>query len=317
MQGGCKNIRSLEVGSWFGCSSYFNAASLKAFSDDNYLFCMDTWAGSPDTLAHSIANFENVFDHFRNVMRFADVSNQIKPIVCDSILGFEALQDNYFDIIFVDANHTYDYVYSDVINAIKKIKTGGLLMGHDCECYLDELPVHLREGDNKNMDGVEGYHCGVIKALHDIFGRDFKRANHSLVWYKTITQEDKQRILGDSLDEKLKQEANRILELSETLTEALSYVVSKLQNRDNEVVKTLIGDIIQGISCLEETLTKLYPKLANKDLKILTNEMKNLVINLKISYEDNCDNKIDSNVQDLDDAFANWMSAINEEFLRN
>ena len=313
MQGDCKNIRSLEVGSWFGCSSYFNAVSLKAFSEDNYLFCMDTWEGSPDTPAHNIANFENVFDHFRNVMRFANVSNQIKPIVCDSELGFEVLQDNYFDMIFVDANHTYDYVYRDVINAVKKIKTGGLLMGHDCECYLDEMPLHLRESDNKNMDGVEGYHCGVIKALHDIFGRDFKRANQSLVWYKTITQKDKQRLLGDSPDKKLKQEANSILELSDTLTEALSYVLSNVQNQDDKVVKSLTNDTIRAISCLEETLSKRYPKLANKDLKVLTNEIKSLVINFKISYEDNCDN-INSIVQDLDDAFAKWKSMINEEF---
>lgn len=42
--------------------------------------------------------------------------------------------DGYFDYVYVDGNHTYEYVLQDLIDFSAKLKPDGVLMGHDfCE----------------------------------------------------------------------------------------------------------------------------------------------------------------------------------------
>ncbi|MDR6720296.1 class I SAM-dependent methyltransferase [Paenibacillus sp. 2003] len=283
MNGKHTNIRALEVGSWFGCSSYFFANSLKTFSENNILFCMDTWNGSPDTMSHSIANYENAFEHFKSVMRYAGVYESIKPIVCDSTVGMDILQENFFDIIFVDANHTYDYVYQDIVKGIKKIKVGGLLIGHDCECYADELPPHLLHGDNKHLDGIEGYHTGVIKALDDIFGRDYSRFNASLVWYKRITQEDKDMII--QLEKKSSISYQRTDELVKAIKDSIQFIYNSSLGEKTETTQILLTDLVQVAQELENTMAEISGKINNKSIKLKANLLKSALIDYQITYE--------------------------------
>jgi methyltransferase family protein len=39
--------------------------------------------------------------------------------------------DRYFDFVYIDGNHTYEYVFQDLLDFAPKIKDDGLLMGHD------------------------------------------------------------------------------------------------------------------------------------------------------------------------------------------
>jgi hypothetical protein len=39
--------------------------------------------------------------------------------------------DDYFDVIYVDGDHTAQAVYNDLVESYRVIKDGGLLMGHD------------------------------------------------------------------------------------------------------------------------------------------------------------------------------------------
>lgn len=278
-------VRALEVGSWFGCSSYFYANSLKTFSENNVLFCMDTWQGSPDTASHNIANYENALEHFRSVMKYGGVSDIVKPIVCDSTIGLDILQDNYFDIIFVDANHTYDYVYQDIIKSIRKIKVGGLLMGHDCECYADELPPHLLHGDNKHLDGVEGFHTGVIKALADIFGRSYSRFGPSLVWYKRITQEDKE-LIEKLMDSSEQQDLDSIQSVMQTVRDALQYIYDNLQENKSETISSISNDTLNAVNQMEKVLNSGEEKYEKRELKLKLNLLTGALIDFKIAYED-------------------------------
>ncbi len=60
-------------------------------------------------------------------------ASKVKQIFQDSLkLNWkEADYPDFFDIIFVDACHKYNYVKSDTENSIKKLKTGGILLWHD------------------------------------------------------------------------------------------------------------------------------------------------------------------------------------------
>lgn len=48
--------------------------------------------------------------------------------------SFEAVkqfEDNYFDLIYIDADHTYEGCYRDIIDWYPKVKKGGFLFGDD------------------------------------------------------------------------------------------------------------------------------------------------------------------------------------------
>jgi hypothetical protein len=130
-------------------------------------------------------------------MTYYSVYDHINPIVANSKTGFEIMKEDFFDIIFIDGDHRYSIVYADILNSTKKIKTGGLLMGHDANGYADDLPPDfLMEHLDKDCAFYEGiqYSCGVLKALRDIFATDYSVFNGSTTWHKIITEEDKNRI---------------------------------------------------------------------------------------------------------------------------
>lgn len=45
--------------------------------------------------------------------------------------------DDFFDVIFIDACHDYDFVSKDIAVSKRKIKKGGVICGHD---YTEEYP---------------------------------------------------------------------------------------------------------------------------------------------------------------------------------
>lgn len=271
ISGKYRNVKMLEVGSWFGCSTIFNAKTLKFFSPDNVLFAMDTWKGSPNESQHEIANYENAFEHFRAVLRWADVDEQVKPLVSNSLTGMEVLRDNCFDIVFIDAAHNYKNVCSDILNAIKLIRPGGLILGHDCECKFEELPMNVVEAMDKEDPRVQdGYHVGVIKALHDIFGNDYEHFEPSLIWHKTVTAKDKKRLLGAEKDKNTKKIlSNMCADICETIDKLDINAVIKKQSE-----QLLLS--LNKVNCLITFMDSesIFNRLENRKIKSMTSTLK-------------------------------------------
>jgi hypothetical protein len=67
--------------------------------------------------------------------------------------------DRYFDFVYIDANHTYEYVLQDLLDFAPKVKDDGLIMGHD-----------FFEGAVSRE-----YHYGVIDAVQRFLKRAEER----------------------------------------------------------------------------------------------------------------------------------------------
>jgi hypothetical protein len=63
----------------------------------------------------------------------------------------KTIQDNYFDFIYIDACHLYEDVKQDLNQWLPKLKTGGIMAGHDyIENYKDHVGKAVREFCKEN-----------------------------------------------------------------------------------------------------------------------------------------------------------------------
>jgi hypothetical protein len=86
---------------------------------------------------------------------------------------------NELDFIFIDGDHSYDAVLSDLNNYVPKIKSGGLLTGHDWTCVRKEFGV-VQACDkylNENKDIFQPLFSN--DALKNMGLGDFKRGGYS------------------------------------------------------------------------------------------------------------------------------------------
>ena len=59
--------------------------------------------------------------------------NRLIAIEATSELAADQIADNSLDLVFIDANHSYDYVKKNIIKYTPKLKENGLLTGHDID----------------------------------------------------------------------------------------------------------------------------------------------------------------------------------------
>jgi uncharacterized protein related to proFAR isomerase len=76
----------------------------------------------------------------RQYMRLVNLSkrdSRVQVIKDFSLDVCSQFKDNYFDFVYIDADHTESAVYADLLAWYSKVRPGGVLAGHDyCECTL-------------------------------------------------------------------------------------------------------------------------------------------------------------------------------------
>lgn len=94
---------------------------------DIHLYCIDPWKSDPNDLCdYGDENISNRA-HAKKILKPFNVTFIEK----DSIKALEDFEDNSLDFVYIDANHSFDYVIQDLINWNKKVKSGGIISGHD------------------------------------------------------------------------------------------------------------------------------------------------------------------------------------------
>lgn len=110
-----------------------------------------------------------------NIKKCKGIITMVKATT--AILG--AFEDNMFDMIYIDADHSYEGVLNDLKNAYNKIKNGGYIMGHDYEHNMhktnnsynfgvkqavdDFCRTYNQEISMKGMDGCVSYGIKISK----------------------------------------------------------------------------------------------------------------------------------------------------------
>lgn len=121
----------LEVGSWMGRSLACVALSLPA---DCTVIAVDTFEGELEIPLQYVKEHGSVKPIFmENMGEVLKLRPDIKLIVIDklSVEAAREVADKSCDVIFIDANHTKEAVKADLEAWSPKLKSDGLMCGHD------------------------------------------------------------------------------------------------------------------------------------------------------------------------------------------
>lgn len=160
-----KNV-VIEVGSWHGRST-------RALGDNamGIVYAVDTWDGSAnerDTWHQSARSMDGDHAFYEFMQNNIDLVSRgkIVPVRMSSKNASDFFRRNGIiaDMIFIDADHTYEGVVSDIKSWMPLLKPGGLLCGHDY---------------------VHSDHMKVIEAVDDVLGKVGVAPNTS-IWHMIV-----------------------------------------------------------------------------------------------------------------------------------
>jgi Methyltransferase domain len=164
----------VEVGSWLGTGSTQVMIEFVRRRGGR-LHCIDTWEGSPGVDNHSkITSNYDVYETFRHNVRAAGGESVVTAHRLTSIAAAENWPGATVDMVFIDADHRFASAQEDIAAWLKKLRPGGVMAGHDCECRVTAVN-RSRLDQGKNLDHITGeppflvWHAGVILAVDAAF----------------------------------------------------------------------------------------------------------------------------------------------------
>ena len=126
-----------EIGIWLGKMSYHLLKSgLK-------LYMVDNWKGVPG-YGHKFSDEAQIINKQKALELTSQFDSRRIILHMDSKDASLMVPDKSLDFVFIDADHSYEGVKSDIKHWISKVKPGGWLGGHD---YGNE--------NEPNHEGVE------------------------------------------------------------------------------------------------------------------------------------------------------------------
>ena len=127
------NSHFVEVGTWQGSSAAYMAVEIINSKKNIKFDCIDIWGRysidglntkNPELLPDDTV--EKLF-----LSNIEPVKHVVNPIKMPSTEGASLYKDESIDFVFIDANHVYEAVREDLKAWYPKVKSGGIIAGHD------------------------------------------------------------------------------------------------------------------------------------------------------------------------------------------
>jgi hypothetical protein len=125
---GLRGCRIAEIGVWLG---EYSESLLK--HDPAELWLVDPWMHQPETVWCDWMNkLQQEMEEVTAAIyrRYRD-EPRVKIVRLFSEAAAPLFSDGYFDLVYVDANHSYESCLADLRLWYPKVKPGGVLAGHD------------------------------------------------------------------------------------------------------------------------------------------------------------------------------------------
>lgn len=143
-------INYLEIGTFYG-GNLLSVVQTYASHTYSKLFCIDPWVDYEDYPEYR-GQQQHIFNSFLDNIERSGQKDKI--IICRGYSNdvIPKLQDNFFDIIYIDGNHEPEYVLEDAVLSFRKLKKNGIMIFDDYGWGGPELT-------QKGIDSfLSGYH---------------------------------------------------------------------------------------------------------------------------------------------------------------
>jgi predicted O-methyltransferase YrrM len=120
--------KGFTVGAEIGVASGYYSAILCQKNPKLKLYCIDPWLHYRD-----YKDFANKKTFETMEMKAKELLSHYNTIIMKSfsVDAVKAFVDESLDFVFIDGNHTYDYVKEDIEVWTPKVRKGGIVSGHD------------------------------------------------------------------------------------------------------------------------------------------------------------------------------------------
>lgn len=162
-------LNGFTIGAEVGCANGATTHRLLRYCNNLKLYAVDKWervngglnAGGCMSNENGESGCEE-WDPVRGLYRFNQVTRdyQRRLIVLrgDSVEMAEKVPDGSLDFVFIDADHRYPAVVADLKAWVPKLKSEGILCGHDIHL------IGVRRAVEEKLDGYEEavdhiWHC--------------------------------------------------------------------------------------------------------------------------------------------------------------
>ena len=116
-------LNYLEVGLYFG-ENFVNMLQKHLDHSESHAVGIDAFVSPRD----------NIEENFHSNLSKVNVKTKIEILKGNSRELIRTLQPGYFDLIFIDGNHTSAYTLSDIVQAWETLKEGGHMIIDDYKC---------------------------------------------------------------------------------------------------------------------------------------------------------------------------------------
>jgi hypothetical protein len=137
--------RGAEIGVWRGAYS-------AQFCDANprlQMLCVDPWASYQGWLdTKNAMGFDEASAFIEQAYR--DACERLAGLNCRILRQFSVdaaaeVPDDSLHFVYIDANHSYDAVLADLHAWSPKVRSGGIVCGHDYRIFKNKPTIHVVE----------------------------------------------------------------------------------------------------------------------------------------------------------------------------
>lgn len=118
----------IELGSYYGCSTYAILQAIKDFALDSTMYAIDTWGGDIFT-SHDYE--EDIYGEFSKIHE--QVFSELKLVKLRMTFdeAVKSFHDKSIDLLHIDGSHTYEEVKHDYETWKSKVSDDGVILFHD------------------------------------------------------------------------------------------------------------------------------------------------------------------------------------------
>jgi predicted O-methyltransferase YrrM len=121
-----QKLKIAEIGVYMGRGTSLWGVELLNNNTEFEYYAIDHFNGSPEHIGSS-----NIPDYEKTLKYLEPILNNITIIKNNSTDAAQMFENDYFDIVYIDATHEYGYVKQDILTWLPKVKLGGYICGDD------------------------------------------------------------------------------------------------------------------------------------------------------------------------------------------